>query len=199
MTGRLSVFSAEGLRPPHGSATGPGRTTIPLTSTLIGVFKRLAAAAFEAGGAKDSWLRFAVLSALGEALGIGQSVRKDPDRRPLASGYGLAQKVVRHIENRFGQKVSVTDIASELGVTPRALHYAVRSIFGISPFELILAFRLGHVRKELWDRRFHEHGITRAAMTQDFGHLGRFSQQYRFLYGELPSETLDRIRRLAGT
>ncbi len=46
------------------------------------------------------------------------------------------------------------------------------------------------------DARLSSPSITAAALAQDFGHLGRFSQQYRALLGELPSQTLARIQRL---
>lgn len=114
----------------------------------------------------------------------------------MVDGYELTLRMIRYVESRFGRRMTVSEVASELNVTPRALHYAARSTLGLSPLDLILAFRLNHVRKEFWDMRRSEASITRAAMMQDFGHLGRFSQHYRSYFGELPSQTLQRLRSL---
>lgn len=195
----LSLLATEGLWLAPDLLSGPENATIALPAELIHIFRRLTQAAFvHNGGSRidDIWLRQALLRALNRALRIGVHKRHVDEQRSV-DGYKLTQKMIRYVEGRFGQRITVTQVASELGVTPRALHYAVRSIFGISPLELILAFRLNHVRSELWDARLSESSITDAALMQDFGHLGRFSQQYQALFGERPSETLHRIRLLA--
>lgn len=172
---------------------------IPLPVDLVALFRRLAETAFGRsgnGGFDKAPLRSALLGALDKALRIGARGRHMPHHRRQIQGYELTQRMIRYVESRFGQRITVNDVAGELDVTPRALHYAVRSTLGMSPLDLILAFRLNQVRNDLWDARRSEPSITAAALAQDFGHLGRFSQQYRTLFGELPSETLHRIRQL---
>ena len=192
-----SALADEGLRLSAQLAADPGSATISLPIELVGVFRRLARAAFgrPADGPVDKvQLRYALLRALGKALTLrGERV---PGRRHRVEGYELTQKMIRYIESRLGQRVTVSEIASELDVTPRALNYAARSTLGMSPFDLILACRLNLVRGELWDMRLLDTKITTAAVAQDFGHLGRFSRQYHTLFGELPSETLHRIKLL---
>ncbi len=58
--------------------------------------------------------------------------------------------MLRQIEARFGQRITVNELARALDVTPRALNYAARSVFGMSSLDLTQAFRLNHVRNELW-------------------------------------------------
>ncbi|WP_333605859.1 AraC family transcriptional regulator [Novosphingobium sp.] len=192
----VSVFEEEGLwLPPHFA--DPECATIPLPVELAGIFYCLAEAAFNGKEAVDeARLRGALLRALDKALRIGARGRDTLHPGRAVEGYRLTQQMVRYIESRFGQRIAVNDVARELNVTPRALHYAARSTFGMSPLDLILAFRLNHVRNELWDMRMSEANVTRAALMQDFGHLGRFSQQYSVLFGELPSQTLQRIRSI---
>lgn len=194
-----SVLAEEGLRLAPHLVSGPENATISLPVELTGIFRRLAKAAFGRNGSGRVdyvWLRRALLRALDKALRIGESGRHDLDERRKIEGYELTRKMIRYIESRFGQRVTVNEIACELNVTPRALHYAARSTLGISSQELILIFRLNHVRGELWEGRFSEPSITTAALTQDFGHFGRFSQQYRTLFSESPSQTLQRVRQL---
>lgn len=194
-----SVLAKEGLWLAPHILSGPENAAIPLPAELIGLFRRLTEATFGENGNRHVdgvRLRCALLRALDRAFRIGAHGRHPPNQRRRIEGYALTQRMIRYIESRFGQRVTVAEIAGELDVTPRALHYAARSTLGISPFDLILAFRLNQVRNELWDARRSDQSITTAALAQDFEHLGRFSQQYRTLFGELPSETVQRIRRL---
>lgn len=192
-----STLADEGIWLAPHLLSGPEHATIPLPAELIGIFRGLAEAAFGGiGSADEACLRSALLRALDRALRIGARGLQMPDRPRRIEGYELTRKMIRYIESRFGRRVTVNEVAGELEVTPRALHYAVRSTLGMSPLDLILAFRLNHVRNELWDARRSDASVTTAALAQDFGHLGRFSQQYRTLFGELPSETLCRIRQL---
>jgi AraC family ethanolamine operon transcriptional activator len=192
-----STLADEGLQLPACLAHDPRNATIALPTELVGVFRRLARAAF--GRPADRpidqvQLRYSLLRALSKALALkGESV---PDRQRRVEGYELTQKMIRYIESRLGQRITVSEIAGELAVTPRALNYAARSTLGMSPFDLALAYRLNLVRGELWDARLLKTKVTTAALAQDFGHLGRFSRHYHALFGELPSETLHRTKRL---
>lgn len=194
-----SVMTDEGLRLAPHLVSAPENATIPLPIGLLGLFRRLTKWAFSGNGdgsGNDTQLRSALLRALGKAFAIGAHgwpLRRHPRR---IEGHDLTQQMIRYIESRFGQRITVAQIAGELNVTPRALHYAARSALGVGPLDLVKAFRLHQVRSELWAGRYSEPNITAAALAQDFAHLGRFSQQYRSLFGELPSQTLQRVRQL---
>ncbi|WP_033074183.1 helix-turn-helix domain-containing protein [Sphingopyxis sp. MWB1] len=191
------MLAAENVTLPL-SRLRPEDSCIPLPIELVGIFRRLADTAFGGTKAADtSDLRVSLLRALGKGLTLGTS-RRDAHAvsRPV-EGYALTMRMIRQVEGCFGQRVSVNEIARHLDVTPRALHYAVRSTLGIRPLDLLLRLRLNHVRNELWQMRRSGASITSAALAQDFVHLGRFSQQYRALFGELPSQTLERTRLIA--
>lgn len=195
-----SALADEGLCLPPQLAADPENAMIDLPVELVGIFRGLADVAFRRDVAvrmKPASLRRALLRALDKAFSIGVYGRRGDGRARAADGYDLARRMIRCIESRFGQHLTVNELAGELDVTPRALHYAARAAIGVSPHDLIQAFRLNQVRSELWTARMSEPNITTAALTQDFTHLGRFSQQYRTLFGELPSQTVQRVRQLA--
>lgn len=192
-----AILAAEGLWLVPQLISGPEDASIPLPVELVGIFHRLAETAFGGNGpVDDARLRSALLRALDKALKIAARGRHLVDRRRRIEGYELTRRMIRYIESRFGRRITVNEVASELQVSSRALNYAARSTLGISPLDLITAFRLNQVRNELWETRFSAPSITNTALAQDFGHLGRFSQQYRALFGELPSQMLHRIRQL---
>lgn len=194
-----SVLAEQGLKAPSHLLAGPEHASIPLPVELVGAFRRLTEAAF--GNSRKfptdhDALRQGLLRALDRAFWAASLGKSPIIPRRRVEGYELTRRMIRYVESRFGLRVTVSDAARELGVTPRALHHAVRSTLDMSPLDLILSFRLNQVRNELWYARLSEPSVTTAALAQDFGHLGRFSQQYRSLFGELPSETLRRTRLL---
>jgi len=196
---QTSVLAKEGIgQAPDRNLRIEG-ASIALPVEHIGIYRRLAEAAFDSNDsipADNTRLRGAILRAVDKALRTGSRARNTLRPPRAIEGYELTSKMIRYVESRFGQHVGVNETARELNVSPRALHYAARSTLGLSPRDLILTFRLNHVRNELWDMRRSDASITHAALAQDFGHLGRFSQQYSALFGELPSRTLQRIRSL---
>lgn len=194
-----SVLVEHGLEPPPHLLSGPEHASIPLPVELVDMFRRLTETAFGNGrnfSVDHSSLRQGLLRALDKAFWAATIGKSPIIRRRRVEGYELTRRMIRYVESRFGQRVTVSDVAHELGITPRALHLAVRSTLDMSPLDLVLSFRLNQVRNELWYARLSEPSVTAAALAQDFGHLGRFSQQYRTFFGELPSETLRRTRLL---
>jgi transcriptional regulator GlxA family with amidase domain len=49
---------------------------------------------------------------------------------------------------------------------------------------------LDQAHRRLVRARRTDDTVTRIALDVGYGHLGRFSEHYRLVYGELPSETL---------
>ena len=89
-------------------------------------------------------------------------------------------------------QTSVREIHGRLGVSRRALEKAFASTLGISPGQYLLAHRLNQARNHLVTKA---HRVIDAAMETGFQDLSRFAYQYRRLFGELPSETLQRCNK----
>jgi AraC family ethanolamine operon transcriptional activator len=85
--------------------------------------------------------------------------------------------------------LSITDICGEVGVTRRTLQNAIQEVFGISPQHYLKAIRLNNFRRALKDRDPHRQTIGDVAALWGFWHLSQLAQDYRKLFGELPSQT----------
>ncbi|RMO59931.1 BenABC operon transcriptional activator BenR [Pseudomonas amygdali pv. eriobotryae] len=70
----------------------------------------------------------------------------------------------------------------------RTLFSGFREFRNISPMAFLRNVRMERVHLEL--RNPGTDSVTDIAMKWGFAHLGRFSQEYRKYYGELPSATL---------
>ncbi len=64
----------------------------------------------------------------------------------------------------------------------------------MSPTGYLRIAALNEVRRTLLDGRRVRDGVSRAASDCGFWHLSRFAGQYRALFGESPSATLERSR-----
>lgn len=103
----------------------------------------------------------------------------------------LVQAARSHIEqaSRDGP-LSVAELVAVLGVSRRCLQYAFQDALGVNPASYLRAERLNRVRRVLGNAD----SVTEAATRFGFWHFGHFANDYRALFGELPSDTF-RLRR----
>lgn len=85
--------------------------------------------------------------------------------------------------------LSILDVATQVGVSRRAMELAFERCAGISPAKFWKILRLNQVRRLLESGHC---GVAEAASVSGLGHLGRLSAEYRALFDELPSVTATR-------
>ena len=89
--------------------------------------------------------------------------------------------------------LTVSELRDYSGVCWRTLDRAFKDRFGIGPKQYITAVRLSAARRELRSAAPCQ-TVTEIAMRLGFTHLGRFSSNYRQMFGELPSVTRHQSR-----
>jgi Helix-turn-helix domain/AraC-binding-like domain len=105
---------------------------------------------------------------------------------------GLAQKFSTAIEDGVEYGFGVFEIADQLGVPVRTLQEHVRSAFNSTPSAMLREARLQHAHRLLSAGDSSHETVTVIAQQCGFGHLGRFSSDYRARFGETPAQTLRR-------
>lgn len=93
---------------------------------------------------------------------------------------------------RQGLVPDMVDLCAHTGVSERTLRNAFRDQVGHPPSVYLRVMRLNGVRAELLHPISHPTSVTRVATRWGFVQLGRFAQDYRSLFNELPSATLAR-------
>lgn len=86
---------------------------------------------------------------------------------------------------------TVAELTVELGVSRRTLQNACRDILDVSPVQYLRSLRLSEVRQAIETAS----SVTDVATEYGFWHLSYFSRDYRAMFGEIPSKTLERYRR----
>ncbi len=112
--------------------------------------------------------------------------RMDRPRQP--------EHIVRKAEERFfarqGEPISLADLCLAAGVSVSTLYRAFDIVCGASPMAYFHKRRLTFARKALIDSPVYRGAVKHAALSVGLTEFGRFSVQYRKLFGESPSTTL---------
>lgn len=113
---------------------------------------------------------------------------KIPNRRLVA------RKAEQLIRQHPRQRLNIEQLCSLIGCSARTLHLGFKERYNTTPKQYARTLALNAVCREL--RNLSPSGtISEVAMAWGFYHLGRFSQQYRQLFDELPSVTVERNRK----
>lgn len=94
------------------------------------------------------------------------------------------------IENHPEWDHTVTSLAREAGVSPRALQKGFARHLGVGPKEYMTTVRMQRAHRELHAKQRDTVTVRQVAGRWRLGHAGRFASEYRKRFGELPSETL---------
>lgn len=102
----------------------------------------------------------------------------------------LIRKTADFLHERRGEMVDQWEICHALGVGERVLRRAFAIAYGVSPARFLRLRRLQLARSRLRDGPASS--VTEVATDLGFFDLGRFAGEYRELFCELPSTTLNR-------
>jgi len=92
--------------------------------------------------------------------------------------------------------IRISELSVALNASPRTLEIAFSRIMGVGPHAFFRKRRMNRARMMLLKADSRESRVTEIAEALGFSELGRFSVQYRELFGESPSETLRRSMRI---
>ena len=107
-------------------------------------------------------------------------------RRPEQIG----RAAIVHLDEIRHRPITIGELASSQNVSHRTLERAFVSVTSFTPGTHIRISRLNGVRRMLMSGSYTEEPVTNPASHWGFTHLGRFSADYKWLFGELPSQTV---------
>lgn len=124
------------------------------------------------------------------AATIRSSLPPDDRGGHLISSMKLVRSVEDYLQMTGDRPLHISEICSRLHLSRRSLHRAFHEIFGIGPVTFLRQKRLCTVHSILRDSLPGATTVSEVAMRQGFVELGRFSRDYRIMFGEYPSQTL---------
>lgn len=87
------------------------------------------------------------------------------------------------------EPLSILEVCSRLGTSRRKLNYSFQDVLGTTPVKYLRTMRLNNVRRAL-RQAAPDTTVQDVASHWGFWHLSQFAQDYKHLFGELPSTTL---------
>lgn len=108
------------------------------------------------------------------------------------NGPRIVRRAEAHFERCGNDPISLADLCAATGVSSSALYAAFADTVGMPPLRYFRMRRLNSVHHAL-ERSVSERGlVTHVATSHGFSELGRFSVEYRQVFGTSPSATLAR-------
>ena len=115
-------------------------------------------------------------------------------KEPNHSRQRVMQRFHQVIEAKQYDPLYLPEVCAAVGVPERTLYGICMDYFGLSPHRYLWLRRMNLVRRALAlaDPNIRANSVTGIASDYGFTEFGRFSVQYRAMYGESPSTTLRR-------
>jgi AraC family ethanolamine operon transcriptional activator len=102
------------------------------------------------------------------------------------------EKAIGIIRWQATDKLRISDLVSQTGVSRRTLESAFQDGIGVSPAAYLKATRLRALNRSLLQAARDESSVANLCQQHGFSHLGQLASDYRAMFGELPSTTLRR-------
>ena len=97
------------------------------------------------------------------------------------------------LQSHADQPITADDVARHLNISTRSVYAGFRQHLDTTPMQRLKDIRLERARADLLAGG-DGMSVTTVAMAWGFTHLGKFSNDYRARFGELPSQTLRHAR-----
>jgi AraC-like DNA-binding protein len=194
-----AAFSVMGAaRTSFGSSTGSlivrptGRDVVRLRGRLLEL-KAVAEVQSDASKRYD-------LSVAGEhvCLILGECLRNAVTSYNRSTAARSRSEIVRRAEHfvreHIGEPISIARLSTVVGVSERSLRNAFYDVYTTSPKRYLKIRQLHRARHALRAADGGPATVTTVATFHGFFELGRFAGEYKALFGETPSQTLQKAR-----
>ena len=102
-------------------------------------------------------------------------------------------KVVEFVRSTPNPTSELAQLCRIANVSERTLQYAFKERYGIAPYTFVKRWNLNTARRQILLDSPGDTTINKICMDLNFMHQGQFAADYRKLFAELPSETLNRL------
>lgn len=126
------------------------------------------------------------------ATAVAHQPRRDT---PLSRRVVAVRRCEEYVLEHVDANPTLLELSAVSGLGLRSLINAFRAVTGFSPMQYLKTQRLNAVRRVLASANNAQTRVIDVAAEWGFWHMGHFASDYRVLFGETPSQTLDRARR----
>lgn len=124
-----------------------------------------------------------------------RSIDQNASNTPLERNESLtiARKIYSYFHEHTAEPIQMIHLTHLTGKSERTIERIFKKHFGVSPYTYLKLHRLHLVQQRLMKQESIDSGcITQIAMDNGFMHMGYFGSEYKKLFNEMPSETLEK-------
>jgi AraC family ethanolamine operon transcriptional activator len=143
------------------------------------------------GAAASAAAEEEIISAAVSALEQGLEIEDRHVGRPQFSRRRVIARALALIQANAGQPLFVQDLCRAAQVSERTLRNVFHEYFGVGPMRMVRVRQLHEIRAELLSAERAHDTVTHIASRFGVWDFSLFARNYRRLYGESPSETLN--------
>ena len=104
----------------------------------------------------------------------------------------IVRQMTDYLHAHPDRVIQLSDLCQLTGSSARSIAHACQTVLETSPIRYLKQLRLNQARILLREGSRDHTTVSACAHFAGFSHLGRFSAEYRRMFGESPSQTLDR-------
>lgn len=163
-----------------------GRAHVPLQAYYQGLHERIAQGEVTSGEIE------VMLDAHVKELVANGPVERMSCNRSRRVRYLIFRRAEDLMYANLRRHIYMQELCDAAGVSERALRYAFEELVGISPVRYLSMLRLCEACRSLSSADAGRKSVKSIALSCGLWDLSRFADNYRRVFGELPSETLMR-------
>lgn len=129
-----------------------------------------------------------IMMALLESLQSSQPLKNDS--LSFVRRQHIVNYVKEYLRDHPGGVITINDLCTQCHVSRRTLQYSFETIMGVSPLRYLRLSRLNGARRDLLIS--DTDSVADVAEKWGFWHLSQFTHDYKQLFNELPSVTLNK-------
>ena len=95
------------------------------------------------------------------------------------------------LHENIDQEIDISLLTNELDISESQLHHAFKKEYGITPKKYLQQLRFNTIKKELIAANPNSVTITDIAYKYNFLHMSHFTKEYKKMFGQTPSQTLN--------
>ena len=142
-----------------------------------------------AGGASAAHIVQGLSADLEHLLVESISYRPARQRQCLTSRIAVRQRALAYLHRHDHEPISIGTLCTTIGTSWRQLNYSFNECFGMGPKAYHQQLRLRGLRRDLKEDN-NARSVTELAAHWGFTHFGQLAKDYKLLFGETPSATL---------
>ena len=102
-------------------------------------------------------------------------------------------RVVRFLNTRYGEPLTISEIAREAHMSPSTLHHTFKEVTSVSPLQYLKQIRLHQARLLMLQDGL---GAGEVAHRVGYGSPSQFSREFKRLFGVAPTQEAQRLREV---